>query len=469
MLKFIRSTEFRVGFLVLIVSILIGILSLQATEDPGFVGGSKHLFFRLDDASGLIQRGAVKMAGIPVGVIKKITLDQGKAKLDMSIRRDVPITSSARIEIRPNGILGDKYVEIVPGKPEDPQLEDGGEIGSVDNKGSMDALLKEVGRITKSIGDIAEELKDATKDGAPPKGPLGRIIKNIDRLTADLADITSDNKQKLNEIVENVRDVTDTINDIVNDEGPHGLKASWEKVANSIDKVERSLANVEEITDKVNSGKGTIGRLINDEQTIEKINTAVDGVNKFVGGANKLQTTLDFHSEYLMEQSLTKSYISVRIQPGLDRYYEIGIVDDPKGAVERVDTTLTTSPDTPGSTTTTTREIKAFRNRVKYNAIFAKNFYNLTVKAGLMENTGGIGFDYYMLRRSLRLSFDAFDLSNSPAHLRAFLRYYFYKGVYLVGGTDDFLSRTGTQSSFAGAGLDLTNDDLKVLMSKMAF
>jgi phospholipid/cholesterol/gamma-HCH transport system substrate-binding protein len=74
-----------------------------------------------------------------------------------------------------------------------------------------------------------------------------------------------------------------------------------------------------------------------------------------------------------------------------------------------------------------------------------------------------------MLRRNLRFSFDAFDLSASPAHLRTFLRYYFYKGVYLVGGADDYLSRTGTSSSFLGAGIDLTNDDLKVLMSKLAF
>lgn len=469
MLKLLRSTEFRVGFLVLIVSVLVAILSLQATEDPGFVGGSKMLFFRLDDASGLIQRGAVKVAGINVGVVKKITLDQGKARLDLSIRRDVPITTSARVEVRPNGILGDKYIEVVPGNPSDPEIPDGGEITSVDNKGSMDALLKEVGRITKSIGDIADELKDATRDGGDPRGPLGRIVRNIDKLTADLAEISDENKEKINEIVTNVRDISETIDGIVNDDGPNGLQASWEKVARSIDKVERSLANVEAITDKVNSGKGTIGRLVNDEQTVEKINTAIDGVNKFVGGASKLQTTLDFHSEYLMEQGLTKSYIGVKIQPGLDRYYEVAIVDDPKGVVERTDTTLTTSPGTPGETTTTSREIKAFHNRVKYTALFAKNFYNFTVKAGLMENTGGVGFDYYLLRRQLRLSFDAFDLSASPAHLRAFLRYYLYKGVYLHGGTDDFLSRTGTSSSFAGAGIDLTNDDLKVLMGKLSF
>src|SRR5205085_1008294 len=122
----------------------------------------------------------------------------GKARLDLVVRKDVPITSSASIDIRPNGILGDKYVEIVPGNPNDPMIGDGGEISGVSSSGSLDNLLKEVGKITKTVGEIADELKAAATDGnAPPKGPLGRIIRNIDRLTTDLADISHDNKEKI--------------------------------------------------------------------------------------------------------------------------------------------------------------------------------------------------------------------------------------------------------------------------------
>ena len=55
------------------------------------------------------------MAGIDVGIIKDIKLQNGKARVQMVIKSDVPITRSARIEIRPNGILGDKFVEVVAG------------------------------------------------------------------------------------------------------------------------------------------------------------------------------------------------------------------------------------------------------------------------------------------------------------------------------------------------------------------
>jgi phospholipid/cholesterol/gamma-HCH transport system substrate-binding protein len=464
----LKSAELRVGFFVIIISVMIALLSMQSSEDPGFMGSSRLYKFKLDDASGLIVRSAVKVAGIDIGVIKKMTFVNGKALIEVSMRGDVKVTTSAAIEIRPNGILGDKYVEIIPGNPDDPLLSDGSEILIVNNRASMDVIMKEIGKITESISDVAESIKLAVKDGNEKSGPLARIIGNIDRLSADLAELSRGNKEKLNEIVSNVHEITETVNDIVNDEGDEGLRASWKRVASSISKIDRSMTNVEEITEKVNTGKGTIGRLINDEETVDKLNTTIDGVNNLVGGANKMTTAIDFHSTYLFEQSLAKSYIGMRLQPGLDRYYELAIVDDPKGVVERVDTTTTLNPG-PGESTSKSREIKAFKNKIKFTALFAKNFYNFTVKGGLIESTGGLGFDIHFFQRSLRFSTDVYEFSSSPPHLRSYARYYFYKGIYMTGGADDILSRNGTYSSFVGAGIDLTNDDLKLLLSKSPF
>ena len=104
------TPEFKVGFLVLLASGLIATLALRSSENPSYLGGSKDAWFLLDDASGLVKRSSVKMAGIDVGIIEDIKLQNGKARVQMVIKSDVPITRSARIEIRPNGILGDKFV-----------------------------------------------------------------------------------------------------------------------------------------------------------------------------------------------------------------------------------------------------------------------------------------------------------------------------------------------------------------------
>src|SRR3712207_5541430 len=107
------TPEFKVGLLVLIVSGVIATLSLRVSENPQGLGGTRTAWFLLEDASGLIEKSNVKMAGINVGIIRKISLQNGEARIDMTLNSDIPLTRSARIEIRPNGILGDKHVEII--------------------------------------------------------------------------------------------------------------------------------------------------------------------------------------------------------------------------------------------------------------------------------------------------------------------------------------------------------------------
>jgi phospholipid/cholesterol/gamma-HCH transport system substrate-binding protein len=146
----------------------------------------------------------------------------------------------------------------------------------------------------------------------------------------------------------------------------------------------------------------------------------------------------------------------------LDRHYFIQIVDDPAGVVEKTETQSTTN-----GSLSDVREVKTYHNKIKLTALFAKNFWDWTVKAGLMENVGGVGVDYYIYRRQLKLSMDAYDFSS--LNLRTQIQYNFYKGIYVIGGMSDMLNRSGKQTSYLGAGLTLTNDDLKLLLSKASF
>ncbi|MCM2282417.1 MAG: MlaD family protein [Bdellovibrionaceae bacterium] len=454
------TPEFKVGALVLIVTGLIAAMSLKVSENPSYLGTSKTSWFLLDDASGLIKKSNVKMAGINVGIIEDISLQNGEARVDMTLKADVPLTRSARIEIRPNGILGDKHVEIIAGDPRDPPLRSGEQILVVDDRASVDRLIGEVSKITKSLSTVAENIKSATEGDADK--PLGRIISNIEEMTGDLAQLTRERKGQVGDIIQSLNNITKTVDGLVNDPGQDGFKAAWKDALHSLRRIETSLKNVEEITDKVNRGEGTIGKLINDETTVEELNTAISGVNNLLDTAGKMQTSFDFHSDYITNTALTKSTLGITIQPGLDRYYEIGIVDDPRGVVESTQTTTTSA----GGQSEITED-KRFKNRVRFNALFAKNFYNFSIKGGVMESSGGVGFDYYFWKRRFRASLEAFDFAD--LHMRASMRYSVFRGIYVTGGADDFTAKDRNASAFVGAGLFLTNDDLKLLMARMPF
>jgi len=456
-MNLLKAGEFKVGLLVLSVSALIAFMSMQVSEDPTFLGRSNEAWFLLPDAGGLVKNSSVRTAGIGIGIIKDIRLQDGQARIDLSMKPEVKLYTSASVEIRTQGILGDKYLNINPGSPTDPPLARGAQILNIKDRGSLDSVVSQISDIGGSLKDTAQILQEAVASDGNRQHVLGRIVLNIEKLTADLADMTTANREKVNDIVDNVRAVTQTLDELLNDPSADGFKARFK---DSLARLDSSLKNIDEITGKINRGEGTIGQLINDGETAEELNTAISGINNLLDTAGKLQTGIDFQSYYLGEAGAARTSVNVKIQPGLDRYYLIGIVDDPVGVVEGIDTTTTAN-----GTTTQVSERKVHKNEFKFNVQFAKTFYNFTVRGGLIENSGGVGFDYLAFRNRAKFTLEAFSLSQ--VNLRAQLQYNLYKGIYLVGGASDMLGNSGRTSGYLGAGLFLTNDDLKLLASSL--
>ncbi len=457
-MNLLHAAEMKVGLLVVTVAALIAYMSMQVNEGPAMMGRKHEAWFIMKDASGLVKGSQVKSAGIPVGVIKKISLQDGQARVDLSMKPEFPLYVSAAVEIRSQGILGDMHVALTPGSPEDPPLPDGGQILNVKTTGNLDNVVAQVGDIATSLKETAVALREATSENGTNKHILGRIVQNIEALTKDLSEITSANKTKIGKIVDQVDRVTASLDDLLNDEGNESLKAQMKRTMSRLDS---AVKNFDEITGKINRGEGTIGRLVNDEDTVEELNTAIEGVNNLLDTAGKMQTGLDFHTDYLGDVGVAKTTVGIKMQPGLDRYYYLGIVDDPTGVVEETDTTTVVN----GGSPTDTNEVKTYRNKVKFNVLFAKTFWDLTVRGGIIENSGGIGFDYLLYRDKLKFSADAFEFSN--LNVRAQLQYNVWKGVYFLGGMQDILNKQDKRSNYLGAGLFLTNDDLKLLLTRV--
>jgi phospholipid/cholesterol/gamma-HCH transport system substrate-binding protein len=95
MTSWLGSPEFKVGALVLAVSVLIGGMAMKVAEGPGMLSGQKEYYFKVDSAGGLVRNSAVKMAGIKVGIIDDIILEDGRAKVVIALERDTRLTQSS--------------------------------------------------------------------------------------------------------------------------------------------------------------------------------------------------------------------------------------------------------------------------------------------------------------------------------------------------------------------------------------
>lgn len=456
---FLGLAEFKVGALVVAIGGLIAFMSMQVSDDPSYLSRSKKAWFLMPNANGLTKGSAIRSAGIPVGVIKDIRLQDGKARVDITVNSEVGLTRSASVEMQANGILGDKHVEVSPGASGDPELEDGGQIVNVKSGGSLDDVMSQVGELAGTLKDVAKNLKESVSENGTDKHILGRIVMNIEKLTGDISQITSENKEQIGEIVEQVHDITSTLDDLINDESDKGFKKTWK---NTMVRLDSTMKNIDEITSKINRGEGTIGKLISDEQTAEDVSSAIEGISGLVDSANKISTGIDFNSHYLSEVREAKTAIGVTIQPGLDRYYYIGIINDPAGVVEKSNTKTTSS-----GITNDVDEVKTYKSRTKFTALYGKNFFDWTLRGGLIENTGGLGIDYGLFNKKLVLSLEAYDFEK--VQIRSYINYKMKYGFYLTAGYNDAFDKRDAQSGYFGAGLFLTNDDLKLLLSKAPF
>ncbi len=443
------APEFKVGVMVILVSGLIGGMSMKLSKGPGMLGGVKRHHFYVDNASGLVRRSAVRMAGIKVGMIEDIELVDGQARITVVLEKDAPVTETSRVILRADGILGDRHVEILPGRVEEKPVPPGRELVLEPSTAGLEEIMGEVTRLTSSLIDLAESLKRANQDEGDLSSPLGRILLNIERVSGDLAQMTDDNRVKIGDVMTRLQSVSRNLDQYINEA--------------SLSRLDASLRNIEDITEKINRGEGTVGRLINDDSTIQEINTAITSINTFLGGFASMETSIDFHSEYFTTSDMTKSYLGVKLQPGLDRYYQVQIIDDPRGVSGRVVTE--TSID--GGPLTSREETTTYSNRVKFSVLFAKNFYDLTLKGGIIQNSGGLGVDYHFFNRRLRLSLELFDLE--APYLRSFARYNILQGIYLIGGVDDAFAQQGPANTFIGGGIFITNDDLKTLATRISF
>src|SRR6266851_2287793 len=128
------TTTAKIGAFFLVVLVALGILILKIEDIP--LGKKRHVHkfeVTFKDVAGLDDKSAVRIAGVRVGKVDGIQLlPDGTAIVKVALEKDVELRDGSSGQIRSLGLLGDKYIELSPGKQGAPRLPDGARIsGSV--------------------------------------------------------------------------------------------------------------------------------------------------------------------------------------------------------------------------------------------------------------------------------------------------------------------------------------------------
>src|SRR5260221_3272541 len=303
------------------------------------------------------------------------------------------------------------------------------------------------------------------------------------------------------------RDILRTIGDVVGSQQKNDLKEGVKSLKGNLDKLDKALANVDEITDKINKGQGTLGHLVNDDKLAKNLDKASQQITSILGTPDSLRIEVNQRSELLVgaptggkfDPNLanlgalardtaynpwTKNYFGIRIIPRPDKWYGIEVVDDPRGVTKQVRTVnKVTCPtgSTCGSFYPDALEQTTTERQLKFSVYMAKRYGNVSGKFGIIENTGGFGLKLHLLNDALTLSADAYEFANplkDRPRVKFYADYRFLDHLLVTIGADDFANTPyvdpehGTRiisgrDFFFGAGVFFTDDDIKLLIAAL--
>jgi phospholipid/cholesterol/gamma-HCH transport system substrate-binding protein len=111
------SVETSVGIFMFIGIICIGYLTIHLGKMDWMGNNNYTLYARFQSVAGLKPGASVEMAGVQIGQIDSISLDQEKevALVKLKIQKGIMITDDAIASVKTSGLIGDKYIMISPG------------------------------------------------------------------------------------------------------------------------------------------------------------------------------------------------------------------------------------------------------------------------------------------------------------------------------------------------------------------
>ena len=207
------SAEAKVGIFVIIGLVILTYMSLKVGEFR--FGGRRGYVVTVNftNAGGLSEDAAVRVAGVSVGKVLKISLKDSKAHISLLIDPGVFLEKDVRAMIKTAGVLCEKYVEIVPGKSKE-YLSEYDEIISTISPADLDNLMNQVSGIAEDIKEITRSLKDSigTKEGSEN---IKEIQVNVRDTTRILKHVMIKNEEKIDNLFTNLESISGNIDNII--------------------------------------------------------------------------------------------------------------------------------------------------------------------------------------------------------------------------------------------------------------
>jgi len=296
--KQLKWSQLRVGVTVIVASLTLGLLLFLMSGSQGLFTSRILLTSYFDNAEGLRIGAPVRLEGVDIGNVSKISISRAKDKQQTPVEVVMKVSTKYSYDMRRDsvtsletaGVLGETYLDIDSSQAVGPPVQNGDTLptqvhpdfnqvvrASQSTLQNMDALLKRADRILA----FAES----------GKGSLGKLIYDptlYNRFSATVADFqkivdqVSSGQGSLGALIsrhdayDKFLSTLDKMNSVIDDmQQGKGTAGKFLKDPSLYNNANDTIANLKKVTDDINAGKGTLGRLTKDEELANKLDTTI--------------------------------------------------------------------------------------------------------------------------------------------------------------------------------------------------
>lgn len=431
--------------------VAVTFMSIKVTTNQS--GFGDYITYRtiLKDATGIFPKTPIRVAGINAGRIKLIELQGNNALITFEVLKEIQVTDDSRLRIKSVGFLGDKYLEIALGRSS-VILEPMGFL-IAEEGGGMEDLLADAGEVLKDVKAMSGSFRDVF---APENqdNPMKKIVDNLEALTANLNDAIVTNKDKLATLVDNLEKMSQSLAEETNRDIDD---SSLSKLRDILTSTQKLTEDLQLLTQDIRQGKGTIGKLLVEDEIADEVRQTLAGVQRIVSRVDSLRSEIVvFTGANTRTGGRTEAYM--KIFPSPERYYLLGVSTSKFGVEsETIRTTIANGAES------TRIEKEQDKDTYRFNLQLGRRVHQWGFRGGLIDSTGGVGVDYYIPKYGMRLTSEVFDYRKDVGvNLRLGAEFQLWNVIYGKVTGEDLAEET--RSGTVSAGLRFTDEDLKGLI-----
>jgi len=280
-----NSLETRLGIFVALV-VIAALIIMETLGGPGFLQRGYRLSALFDSVQALKVGDPAKMAGVEIGHVEKIAIEDNKARVTMKLNRGAVVKTDSKASILFTGLMGQNYVSLTFGSPGAPSAVNGTVLATVEQP--------DLNAIMARLNDAATGIQNLTKSFT------GDTINN---LLGPLTDLIRQNGAQLGASISNLTSIS---SQIAGGQGTVGKliysDALYNSALTTVSNLQTTVTSAQRVINGVNEGRGTVGKLVTDPAlynaataSMTNLNQILQKINQGQGSVGKLVNDQEFY------------------------------------------------------------------------------------------------------------------------------------------------------------------------------